>query len=520
MPKIPTFQSTRLPPGESGLVPISGEKVAAPYGAIARAGEQTRELGLRATNVFALLDEREKKAQRETKAMELGQSVDDDFNSLAEKLSGRNDYEVFQPEMETSIKDLRQKYQSQLTVDGVQDRDLSLMFDKYFNRQASIFKDVVRKKKLGIITERGQMAFFKDMRKDLSEYAMTQDPDRRMMIKNDFEIKANSLIGSLFTADQVNGFISNFEKNSLVAQKTQIEEAKGKVREQMITDPDGVLVDLLSGKYDKELITSDAKADMLEKAQTASKIRRSENEKKLNEQIKLSHDRDEREVGDLFMKGDFAKAYVRVQSSPYLTGDEKRVWANGINTALKERPEQIDPAVEISEMVKINSLLSKDADPDAIRKTIIFSTMKPANKKGYLDKLEKDLSQNIKDGRNEGYREIQKLIIPRVEGITMIPKVVSPKANEAIMKAQTALDAWIDGQVKANKSPMRNEIRDKAWQFGLEYQIPFAQALEDLQSSAQEEMRKVKEAAEKKVSEGKKTKSQEGVRMPIIREGK
>jgi len=76
--------------------------------------------------------------------------------------------------------------------------------------------------------------------------------------------------------------------------------------------------------------------------ETANRIETNEQERKQKEAIKLAHDNEERDIGNVFMDGDYTRAYEMARESNLLTGDEKKVWAKDIESASKEDPEK-DP---------------------------------------------------------------------------------------------------------------------------------------------------------------------------------
>ena len=343
---LPRFYSTKELPGKSGLVPISPGMAAKPYEALAGAGQNVERLGLYAANVFDVLAQKEREAIRQTKALELGESLDNDFNQLTEELAPLSDYEKFVPEMEKKKNAIKEKYLSQVNIDGTPDRTLTLTYEKMFSAKASNFMNDVRRKKLTIITERGQNALFKDLDKDLAKYAMATDEGTKLKTKNEFEIKVEAAVGTLLTAEQARGLVNSFETNAIKKEKDVIEERKGIVRQKIILDPIQTEIDLIGGKYDNFLKTQDAKADMLEQVNRASKIQLNENEKKIKEQNELNHKNDNQKIGDLFLDRKFKEAYILVRSSPWVNGPEKKEWDNAITAKIKQlkEPDEDDPA--------------------------------------------------------------------------------------------------------------------------------------------------------------------------------
>ncbi len=485
MPKIPqgTAQTFNLPT-------ISPERLGAPWGAVERAGERIEGLGEYGAKVYDALAELENKAIRETKAMEIGQSLDNDFGILKEELATSDvNFEKWEPEFKQKAQKLKEKYQDQLNVNDNPDRILSQMYEKLFNHHFSNFSNDIRKKKLTVITERGQSAFLNEMNNDLANYVMEPDETKKKLIRTNFEIKANSLIGSLFTAEQVNSFTKSWDANALKVQKDKIEEAKGMVRQKMILDPIQTEIDLLSGKHDRELITQDAKADMLEKAATASKIQLAEDDKKLKEQDKFQAEREEEDIQISMRKENFTRAYILADSAKFMDARKKKYWTDAIDQKTKEKKEEVDPVVEAAEIVRINDMISRQTMPtSAIRNHIITTpNLKAPNREQYINKLETKLNAEIKDGRDDGYKEIVNVIFPQVRGLPTLPMeklIQTPQQTYAIMKAQIALDDWINNQIKAEKYPTRKEIRLRAFDLAVEYQPSISDRLDFIKEKA------------------------------------
>ncbi len=496
---LPRFYSTKKLPEKSGLVPISPQMAARPFEAMSQAGEKIEGLGLHAANVFDVLAQKERQAIRQTKALELGESLDNDFNQLTEELSTLSDYEKFVPEMEKKKNTIKEKYLSQLNIDGTPDRDLTFTYEKMFSTKSSQFMNDVRRKKLMIITERGQAALFKDLDKDLANYAMAIDEGTKLRAKNDFEIKVESNVGTLLTGDQAHALVKSFETNALKKEKELIEERKGIVRQKIILDPIQTEIDLIGGRYDSFLKTQDAKADMLEQVNRASKIQLNENEKKIKEQQKIAHDDEDRQVGDLFMKGEYTQAYSLAQQSKFLTGDEKRTWATSIESASKVKEEKIDPGVEAAEIVMINDLISKNVDPRVIRNSIVISPrLSAGNKEQYINKIETKLSAEIADGKRQGYQDIKDIIFPPARGLSVESLIQTPQQTTAIMRAQIALDEWIDRQVKAEKYPSKNEIRNKGFELANSYNPSISNRIQYIEEKGKKQAEEIRKAKEKK----------------------
>ena len=471
---LPRFYSTKGLPEKSGLVPISPKMAGLPFEAMSQAGEKIEGLGLHAANVFDQIKERELKAIRETKAMEYGQQLDQEFASLKGELDqSDSDFEKWEPVLSEKAKKIKDKYESQLTVNGGVDRELGITGNKLFNHYLSDFNASLRVKRLRIINERGQASFLKEKDKMLDLYTNESDPQKRNVLSKMFEAEVDYLTGTTWTAEQAKALKESFKQGASDLADVKADKA-------IMSNPGQASIDLQDSKYLPDLLPKQ-RQDKIEKANAAFKVLGNEQEKKLKEQQKVAHDDEDRRVGDLFMKGEYTQAYSLAQQSKFLTGDEKRTWATSIESASKVREDEIDPTIEAAEIVMINDLISKNVNPNVIRDSIIISPrLKSANKEQYINKLESKLSQEIKDGRNEAYKDIVGIIFPRKGTISLDNLIMTPQQTMGILKAQTALDDWIDSQTKANKYPTRNEIRKRGWSLAVENMPTFAEKQEYL----------------------------------------
>jgi len=279
-------------------------------------------------------------------------------------------------------------------------------------------------------------------------------------------------------------------------EKRQEEIDKAKGIEAIRIDPRQAYMDLHDPNYLPHLTGTD-REQYKNNALSASKILEGEQEKKAKEAEKLAHDKEDRQIGDLFLAGNYKDAYVLTQGSKFLTGDEKRIWGNAIDTKTKEKAEVVDPSVEAAEIVRINNLITKEINPNVIRDSIIVSPrLSKGNKEQYLLKLETKLSQEIKDGRNLGYKDIQDIIIPKRGMLANL--LETPAETIAVKKAQMALDDWIDTQTKSGKTPTMMEVRRKAQDLANHYQIGIAEKIGEMEREARETAEQIKKAKQKK----------------------
>lgn len=487
---LPRFYSTKELPEKSGLVPISPQQAARPFEAMSQAGEKIEGLGLHAANVFDQIKERELKAIRETKAMEYGQKLDEEFASLKGELDqSDSDFEKWEPVLSEKAKKIKDKYGSQLTVNGGVDRELGITGNKLFNHYLSDFNASLRVKRLRIINERGQASFLKEKDKMLDQYTNESNPQKRNILSKMFEAEVDYLTGTTWTADQAKALKGSFKQGASDLADVKADKA-------IMANPGQASIDLTDSKYLPDLLPKQ-RQDKIEKANAAFKVFGNEQEKKLKEQRKLAHDNEDREVGNLFMKGEYTQAYSLAQQSKFLTGDEKRTWATSIESASKVKEDEIDPTVEAAEIVMINDLISKNVNPNVIRDSIIISPrLSGGNKEQYINKIETKLNTEITDGRRQGYQDIKDIIFPPARGLSIESLIQSPQQTTAIVKSQMSLDEWIDRQIKAEKYPSKNEIRNKAFELANTYNPSISSRIEFIEEKAikqAEEIMKIKE---------------------------
>jgi hypothetical protein len=309
-------------------------------------------------------------------------------------------------------------------------------------------------------------------------------------VKSANEIIDKSVLSGVFEAD----FAAKW-KIGLAdkAQKYQIDLADVAADKAIEANPRLASINLRDPKYLPELLPKQ-RQDKIEKAIAATKIFDNEQKTKLKELEKEQHDADERNIGDLFMKGSYKDAYLLAQSSKVLSGDEKRTWANAIDTKTKEIVEKIDPVVEAAEIVRTNDMISRGTTAvggtlpvEAIRNHIITTpNLGKENKEQYINKLESKLGQQIEQGRKEGYDDIKNIIFPPAKGLSVESLIQTPQQTYAIMYAQMALDQWIDTQMRGKKYPLKNEIRLQAQKFAQDYQVKFKDKIIYLENQLQE----------------------------------
>ena len=182
-------------------------------------------------------------------------------------------------------------------------------------------------------------------------------------------------------------------KNSFKAtvDKTRVDLADVQADKAIMNDPKNALINLHDSSYLPNLLPKQ-RQDKIEKANVALKIWGNEQEKKVKEAEKLAHDTEDREIGNLFMAGKFKDAYVLAYKSQWISGDEKRVWANSITTnAEKKDPTEDDAATYTILLSKVmDPTLTDEQKPKIAREIITSGNLKTETKKSLIKDLLED----------------------------------------------------------------------------------------------------------------------------------
>ena len=461
MPKIPTFVSNASPQ-VPGIDPGQFSRVSR---AEAQAGSQIAQMGLQAADLVSRQQEEEVIAERTLKSIEIDNGLKSDLDELAATYQDRDDYQNFDKDRETQLSTIRNKYMVQVG----NDRILQVAFERRFSQESLNFSNMVRTKKRDVMSKRALGGFEITYNQSLQNYAAETDPLRREMIKKDIEIGVATLVSSRFlTEAQGEAKIQNF-----------INESEQVRADQMIeTDPTSALEALKGGDFpelDPKIRQGKIEKAILRKKQNedAEKVAVAAEEKRIKEEKKIAHDKEERTLGELFINGDYDAIIPALKRSPNLSGDELAIWTNKVKEATKV-DRKIDPAARSIEIVKINHMIDTGQDP---AKTYGYIAGNPNLEKGdyeqYINKLDTKLGSEIEDGRREGNRLIQGLIYPKAGmGATFQN---TPFQVERTAQAQIALDEWIKEQRGLGKVLSKNDVVKKAMALGRDYAISFVE---------------------------------------------
>lgn len=466
MPKIP------FPQPDLGFQasPISPDMVAEPYRAMGEVGEQFQKSSQRALKIFEVQAERERIASDALEAVMIENTLRKETDNIAEKFQTRTDYQNFDTDLQKEIGDLRGRLAPRTAS-----KELNLSFERAFNQHSFSLSHAIRAKKYTIMEELGRVAFEEIYDQTVKDYNDEIDPNRKEIIKSELEIKGNLLsdryvLNKLWVKERLRAF-------DKVAEKIGVDTADVTADKLIMADPAQAFISLSDTKF-LPALPQKVRQDKIEKASSAFKIWQGEQDKKLKESNKLNHDNEERDIGNLFMAKDYAKAYTMAFSSKYLSGDEKKTWSTAIEAAAKEKAEKADPDIEIAETVFSNNMMASGVDPNVIRKHIVTGQSGKERKLSQLSKLETKVSQEIQDGRTHAYQDIVHIVFPPAKGLSMENLIQTPQQTMAIMKAQTGLDDWINSQIKAGKYPTKNEIRKQGWSLAISYTPSFKEKME------------------------------------------
>ena len=456
------------------------------WGEVGNAGRAVTGLAETISRQQAELIERAKLAEDNLAAVEYSNNVQKDMRDLQGLFENDNDPFTIEDRATQQAKAIADKYSPKNPSDR-----LNLKTKSIFSQEYNSFLNGIQTKKYKLLDSHGKEAYLKAEQTAIDEINSTNDPVEQARIKKRLEETKGALSQASDPLWLEKEWIGFDAKAKGIGETKAITAAQNHI----IGNPAGGSKILKATPF-WDRVPDERKPELIKSADTAKKIFDNELESKEKEAAKAAHDAEERTVGDLYMNKDYAKAYAAAQNSNLLTGNEKKAWADSINTKLEKR-EDINPTVAANEIVKINAMISGEEDPNKIRNYVVQTpNLKKEDKEQYLNKLELKLSSDENEGRKVGYSRIKDIIIPK-RGI-LNPLTETPQETLNVRKAQDALDEWIDIQKKGKKYPTSTEIKAKADQFGNMYQIPLAQKMEEIETGAKNVAGQIKVFSEQK----------------------
>jgi len=293
------------------------------------------------------------------------------------------------------------------------------------------------------------------------------------------------LVNRVWGENQIRNLESSFKQKEIDLADVEADQA-------IMANPGQASIDLRDSKYIPNL-TPKQRQDKLEKAVAAYKVQKNQRDSELKEAKKIAHDNEEKTIADLYMNGDYTEAFIRVLDNKFLEGGEIKTWSDSIIKAA-ESADEPDPIAQAAEIVKINSMITTGVPSDEINLYVVQSpNLKKEDKEQYINKLGTKLQQELDNARKSAYKIIQDTIIPKRGMMTNL--LETPSETTSVMKAQMALDDWIESVTKGGGKLTGKEIKDKALSLSNQYQIPISQKIMEIEAEARktvEEMKKVK----------------------------
>jgi hypothetical protein len=187
-----------------------------------------------------------------------------------------------------------------------------------------------------------------------------------------------------------------------------------------------------------------------------------------------AHDKEEKDIGDLFVKRDYTAVKKALQNpDSKLTGDERRGWSEVVDRKLKRTDDDIGKHEDASEYLRINEMMDTDSDPKDIKKAILSSEhMKTTTQEKLLDRLDRKKDKDEAGGMSRANKYLRSQIAPS-KGL-MGASVPEEEARAAV--AQQDLLEWVGTQRNLAATGKRDaltqrEIFEHAQQMTPHYQM-------------------------------------------------
>jgi hypothetical protein len=489
MPKIPTIDKRYIPEGPM----LSPGAVGKTAGIIRSGTEQMARAAQGLEKEIRGYFEREQKAKDALEATKLENNMRDLTDQIAESYQGRFDYENFDKDFENEIKKF-----DKLLPDNPR---LQLGFERAKGHYVNRLGDVVRAKKYSVMGKEGQVEAIRMRDKMIDDYANADEKEKSLIVE-EFKAKMNAIQGANFVDPVwIQAQISGFEG---FARKAAQDNDDVEADKAIMADPKVAFVNLHDKGYLSNLLPK-VRQDKIEKAQAAIKIWDNENERKAEEKIKLDHDNEERQIGNLFMANKYKDAYVLAQSSQLLSGDEKAEWKSRIESASKKE-EVIDPTEETLEIAYVNQIIAKGVNPTKVIEDYIITSprMGEQTKRKQIEKVEKYKNKEINRAKTVAYDYLRREIISP-KGIAGIMSKFIPEDVRAknYSNAQLALDDWVDQQMILENPISGTDVQKKAEEIVNSFRPKFNQRTPLIQKNTSDMIKGLGELGE--LSKGKAT---------------
>lgn len=250
MPVIPRIERSQVQGRVSIPAPqlrssVSPEAAGAPGRAAAQLGNVVADIGMG-------LIEKEQRAERDLKSLEMARDLDQEISQFTESFQGRQDYEQFENDTRKKMEDIRSRYQQR--VGG--DRTLQVVFERLYNQTSSQLGQFAKTTKFNVMSDRALSAFNAGRDNALQAYASSGSPEEREIILNDLEVSTAEMV--------VSGFMKNTDADAILRDFTDRAE---EVRADRVIEADPAAAEVLLKGEDFATLDPKIRQGKIEKAQ-------------------------------------------------------------------------------------------------------------------------------------------------------------------------------------------------------------------------------------------------------------
>jgi hypothetical protein len=314
------------------------------------AGQGYRAIGAASQEALTLVDqiayqqgqlrEKERIAQDSLIAVELDGKMRERVAKINESFLTRTDSENFDKDFKTQIQNMQSEFQPKDASP-----ELTVAFQRSLQRYSGSLFDSITTRKYKVMEERGRIALGGEHDRALEDYAATDDPTKKEIIKKNFELTATKLMNdNIIDPLWVDSHIRGFEKAA-----KEKEAENDKVAARQLTEKDPINApDIIRNKNNfKSLSPSDRQAQA-EHADRVKKVYENELEMKRKKAEGESHDRQDDAIYAAIRNGDLSKAVSLVDNSS-LGAHEKNSWITNIRERQRETDKTKKDPTEISD---------------------------------------------------------------------------------------------------------------------------------------------------------------------------
>lgn len=393
MPNIPSFKSERLPgvqqpqqidvgalTAESRAMAGFGEKLSNTAGAIGDSLDRQRKI--------------EADADRTLKALEFDRDLSDKVSNFTETYQGRQDYEIFESDLDNFLTETR----TDLLDQSGGDKILQAAFERKYNQHSSNLATVVKAKKLDVMSNRAVGAFEVSVNEQLRNYSEEINPQQREIIRGEIELGAASLVANGFiTQKQEEDYIKKFDDRAEALRADQHIDADPNSAEESLRGDGYPDLDptVKQQKIEKAMATQRNRIEQESQieANAAKKLKKYQE----NNAVKWTVDYDKELPLDMDrLQEDLSKGKItREFYNSFLTSIE-----NGLRSSSSDQDEILD----------LETLI-RNGDPDALTTINNSSKVTPKDKRLLLDKYDAYADNKFKEDNTQGEALLKARII-------------------------------------------------------------------------------------------------------------